>query len=103
MSRWTMDSKMLCNTSLCSVSATCLNPVPNQHFWPACQEQPHNDANFAVAVALIKCIDDFNVCFCGQRADSKVLPLIAQRLANDVAAFSNGVADVLSHCWHAVC
>ena len=37
-----------------------------------------------------------------QRAADKVLPLVAQRLADNVAALSNSVADVLPHCWHAV-
>ena len=37
-----------------------------------------------------------------QRAESKVLPLIAQRLADNVAALCNSVAAVLAQCRYAV-
>ena len=96
-------------------------PVPNRHFWPACQEhaqpdtrqerphlsqQLHNEAGVVVAVALVERIDHYNVRLglvqLRQRAADEMLPLIAQRLADNVAALCDSVADVLPRCWHAV-
>jgi len=37
-----------------------------------------------------------------QRTKNEALPLIAQRLAGNVAALFNGIVDTLPQCWHAV-
>jgi hypothetical protein len=100
-----------------------VEPVSDRHLRPACQQHPqpgprwrsslgqqlHDDANVAVAVALVERIYNqdergwaVTVAKLRQRTENKVLPLVAQRLAGNVVALCNSVADMLPHRWHAV-
>ena len=73
--------------------------------------------DIVLIVTPVERIDDYDICFrlglglgllrwlgqLRQRAENGLLLQVTQRLADNVAALCNSIANVLLHCWRVVC